>query len=113
MSLLIHLVLTALALMGVAYIVPGIEVSSFITALVAAIILGLLNIFIRPILILLTLPVTILTLGIFVFVINALLFWAAASFLDGFTVSGFIPALVGSLLVSIASTLTSRLVFKP
>ncbi len=113
MSLLIHLVLTALALMGVAYIVPGIEVSSFTTAFIASVILGLLNIFIRPILVLLTLPVTILTLGLFVFVINGILFWAAASFLDGFTVSGFIPALLGSLLVSIASTLTSRLVSKP
>lgn len=109
MPILIRLLLVALALMGVAHLIPGIEVASFLTAFGAAIILGLLNIFVRPLLVLLTLPVTLLTLGLFVFVINGLLFWAAASFLDGFSVDGFIPAFVGALIVSAVSALSSRL----
>jgi putative membrane protein len=109
MSLIIHLVLVALALMGAAYLIPGIAISSFLAALIAAIVLGLLNIFVRPVLILLTLPVTILTLGLFVFVINGLLFWAAASFLDGFSVSGFVPAFLGALFVSVVSAFVGKL----
>ncbi len=110
MSIIIHIALVALALMGVAYIVPGISVDSFLTACIAAILIGILNVFVRPLLIILTLPVTIITFGLFVFVINALLFAAAAAFIDGFSVSGFLPALVGACLISIASTISWRLV---
>ena len=110
MQILIKIVITAVALLVVEWLVPGITIDNFVTALIAAVILGLLNLIARPILVILTLPVTILTLGLFIFVINAALFLLAASFVDGFTVSGFIPALIGSLLVSIFSAMGNKLV---
>ena len=76
------------------------QVQSFTSALIAAFVIGLFNMVLRPILVLLTLPVTLITLGLFLFVINALLFWAAASVLDGFHVNGFGAALLGSLIYS-------------
>ena len=76
------------------------EVANFTVALIAAFVIGLFNIFLRPIMVVLTLPVTLLTLGMFLFVINALLFWAAAEMLDGFQVQGFAAALLGSLIYS-------------
>ena len=76
-------------------------VTSFTSALIAAAVLGLLNAVVRPILVLLTLPVTVITLGLFLFVINALMFWVAASLLTGFEVSGFVAALIGSLIYSV------------
>ncbi len=94
--------LLACALLLVAYLYPGVTVASFGAALVAAFVLGLLNTVVRPLLVLLTLPVTLVTLGLFLFVINALMFWAAASLLDGFNVSGFGAALIGSLIYSLA-----------
>jgi len=109
MHILIRLLVVAIALMGIAYIVPGIEVTSFYAALIAAIVLGLLNIFIRPLLLVLTFPITILTLGLSIFLINALLFWFAASFIDGLQVAGFIPAFMGALLISVVSTIANRL----
>lgn len=105
MKILIHVLITALALILVSKFVPGITVSSLYVAVIAAVILGLLNLIVRPILIILTLPITLLTLGLFTFVINAGLFIFAASFIDGFVVTGFIPALIGSILVSIISTI--------
>ena len=78
-------------------------------ALIAAVVLGLLNLIVRPILFVLTLPITILTLGLFAFVINAALFFFAASFLDGFAVTGIIPALIGSLAVSVASAIGQKI----
>ncbi len=101
MKLIAKWLLSATALVFVAQVYEGVEVSGFSTALVAALVIGLLNLFIRPILVLLTLPVTVLTLGLFLFVINALMFWWAASFLDGFHVAGFGAALVGSLIYSV------------
>lgn len=101
MKLIAKWLLSATALVFVAQVYEGVEVSSFSTALVAALVIGLLNLFVRPILVLLTLPVTVLTLGLFLFVINALMFWWAASFLDGFHVTGFGAALVGSLIYSV------------
>jgi putative membrane protein len=95
--------INALALLTVAYVMPGIEIASFWTAMVAAVVLGLVNAVIRPILILLTLPATILTLGLFIFVINGLLFWFVGSNLQGFTVSGFWPAFFGALVYSIVA----------
>jgi putative membrane protein len=109
MKIIIHIVVTALALLLVANFVPGISVSSFYVACIVALILGLLNIFVKPILIILTLPVTLLTLGLFIFVINAGLFMFAASFVEGFTVTGFFPALVGSILTSVVSTIALKI----
>lgn len=110
MKFILRLLISAAALLGVTYIIPGISVDDFYTALIAALILGLLNAIVRPILILLTLPITILTLGIFIFVINAGMFLFVASFVDGFDVHGFIPALLGSILVSIISGFINKLI---
>jgi len=101
MKTLVRWLLLAAALLLVAHLYPGVTVASFGSALVAALVLGLLNTLVRPLLVLLTLPVTLLTLGLFLFVINALMFWAAASVLDGFSVTGFGAALIGSLLYSL------------
>ena len=100
MKLIAKWLLSATALLFVAQIYDGVTVTSFTAALVAAFVIGLLNLFIRPILVLLTLPVTVLTLGLFLFIINALMFWWAASVLDDFQVNGFGAALVGSLIYS-------------
>lgn len=104
MKFLIRLSLTAITLLLVTHIVPGIHVEGFFIAFVAAFVLAILNALVRPILVVLTLPITILTLGIFIFVINAALFLLASSFVPGFEVTGFFPALLGSILVSIISS---------
>jgi len=101
MRLLIKWLLSALALLLVAYIYNGVEVDSFTNALIAAAVIGLLNMIVRPVLVVLTLPVTIVTLGLFLFVINALMFWSASGLLPGFHVTGFWAALIGSLLYSL------------
>ena len=100
MKLIVKWLLNATALLAVANIYSGVEVTSFAAALVAALVIGLFNLFLRPLLIVLTLPVTVLTLGLFLFVINALLFWTAATVLDGFRVQGFGAALLGSFIYS-------------
>ena len=87
----------------------GVKVDSFVAALIAALALGLINTLIRPLLILLTLPVTLLTLGLFIFVINGLLFWWVGSFVDGFHVSGFWSAFFGAIVYSLISWLLSML----
>ena len=101
MKTLTRWMLLAAALLLVAHLYPGVQVKGFVTALIAAFVLGLFNTILRPVLVLLTLPVTLLTLGLFLFVINALLFWATASVLDGFTVAGISAALIGSLIYSL------------
>ena len=101
MKLLAKWLLSAAALLLVAYLYEGVEVRSFTAALIAAFVIGLLNTVVRPVLVVLTLPVTVITLGLFLFVINALLFWAAASLLDGFQVRNFVAALIGSLIYSL------------
>jgi len=111
MRILLVWLINTIALIVVAYLVKGIAVASFTAALVAALILGLINAVIRPILVLLTLPVTILTLGLFLFVINALLFWLVAEIVQGFRVTGFVDALVGSILYSLITLVTSWLLF--
>jgi putative membrane protein len=98
LKLIAKWVLSASALLFVAYFYSGVEVRSFATAMVAALVIGLLNAVVRPVLVVLTLPVTVLTLGLFLFVINALMFWAASALLDGFVVRSFLAALIGSLL---------------
>jgi putative membrane protein len=109
--LLVWLVNTA-ALIAVAYLMPSISVSSFGAALVAALVLGLVNAVIRPILVILTLPVTILTLGLFIFVINGLLFWLVGSFIQGFVVADFWAGVLGAILYSIISWALSALILK-
>jgi len=89
-----------------AFLIPGIAISSWAVALVVALVLGLINTFIKPVLGLLTLPINFLTLGLFGLVLNALLFWAVSYFVPGFMISGFLPALLGSILVSIVMGLT-------
>ena len=101
MKLIVRWFLLAAALLLVANVYSGVSVSSFGSALIAAFVIGLFNTLVRPLLVLLTLPVTILTLGLFLFVINALMFWAAASLLEGLFVAGFVAALIGSLLYSL------------
>jgi putative membrane protein len=101
MRIIIKWLLSAVALLAVAYLYPGVQVNSFGSALIAAAVIGLLNMVVRPVLVVLTLPVTIVTLGLFLFVINALLFWAASGLLSGFQVSGFVAALIGSLIYSL------------
>ena len=101
MKIAIRWLLLAAALLLVANIYSGVVVTSFGSALIAALVLGLFNALLRPLLVLLTLPVTVLTLGLFLFVINALMFYFAASVLDGFNVTGFGAALIGSLLYSL------------
>lgn len=100
MKLILKWLLAACALLLVAYLYPGVQLQNFTSALIAAAVIGLFNILLRPVLVILTLPVTVITLGLFLFVINALLFWAAASVLDGFQVTGFVAALLGSLIYS-------------
>ena len=100
MRLILNWLLSAAALLGVAYIYSGVTVASFGSAMLAALVIGLLNMLVRPILVVLTIPVTILTLGLFLFVINALMFWAASGVLSGFHVNGFWAALIGSLIYS-------------
>ena len=109
MRLLLRWLINALALLALPYIFSSIQVRSFFTALIAALLLGLVNALIRPLLLVLTLPINILTLGLFTFVINGLLFWFVASFTEGFAVAGFWPALFGALVYSVISWAVSAL----
>jgi putative membrane protein len=111
MTVLLTWLINALALLIITWLVPSIHIRSFGTALIVAIVLGLINAVLRPLLIVLTLPVTVLTLGLFILVVNALCFWLAASLLKGFEVSGFWSAFFGSILYSIVSWLLSALIF--
>src|SRR5271167_4879927 len=104
MRLLINWVLSALAVWIMSRIVPGISVSGPVAALIAALVIGLINATIGLLLKILTFPLTILTLGLFWFVINALMLELASSFVNGFIVRGFIPALIGAVLMSLVSS---------
>ncbi len=109
MKLIIRLIINALVLLLAAYLLNGVEVTSFYAALITAIVLGLVNAVIRPVLILLTLPINILTLGLFTLVINGLLILFVASFIDGFSVSGLLPAILLSLVLWLCSWITNSL----
>lgn len=100
-KLIVRWLLLAAALLLVANLYSGVQVASFGSAMIAALVIGLFNALLRPLLVLLTLPVTLLTLGLFLFVINALMFYFASGVLDGFQVNGFLAALIGSVLYSI------------
>ena len=109
MRLLLTWLINALALLAIKYIMPSITVDSFVTALIVAVVLGFINTLIRPIFVILTLPVTILTLGLFIFVINGLLFWAVGSFVPGFHVDGFWSGVFGAIIYSVISWALSAL----
>jgi putative membrane protein len=112
MRLLLTWIINAGTLVLLPYVMPGITVDGFVTALITALVLGLVNTVLRPLLVLLTLPVTVLTLGVFVLVINALLFWMVSSWLEGFQVAGFWAAFWGALAYSIISTAVSWLLVR-
>lgn len=110
MSLLLRLVLQAVAVMATAYIVPGVRVANMWSAIIAAIVIGLVNALVRPILLLLTLPVNVLTLGLFTLVINALMFWLASSVVKGFDVQSFGAAFLGALVFWLVSWALNTLI---
>ncbi|MEO6283698.1 MAG: phage holin family protein [Dyadobacter sp.] len=105
MKLLLRLVISTLAVLVAAHLVPGVVVASTSTAIIVAIVLGLLNTFLKPVLQILALPITILTLGLFYFVVNVFIIYLASSLIDGFSVNGFIPALLFGLVVSVVSAI--------
>ena len=109
MKLLAGWLLNALALLGVAYVVPDIHVASIWIALVAAVVIGLANMLIKPILVILTLPVTIITLGLFILVINGVLFWAVGHFLEGFEVKTLLAGIIGAIAYSVISWILSAI----
>lgn len=110
MGLLISLLLNTLALIITAYIVPGFHVDTFTSALLAAIVLGIINTFIKPILLFLTLPLTVVTLGLFIFVVNAIVLRLTTLVVSGFQVDGWLPAILGAIVLSVVSTILSMLV---
>ena len=112
MRLLVVWVINAVALFALPYVFPWVRVDTFWTALGAALALGLINALIRPLLLLLTLPVTIVTLGLFIFVINGLLFWWAGSFVDSFHVNGFWSGGFGAMVYSLISWLLASLLLR-
>jgi putative membrane protein len=101
MKLILKLLLTAAAVLIIAHFLPGVAVENYTSALIVAIVLGLLRVTVKPILVILTLPVTIITLGLFLLVINALIIMLADNLIDGFYISGFWVALLFSLILSI------------
>ena len=111
MLLLVKWILFALAIMFTAWIIPGISVAGFGSAMIVVVIMALINIFIKPLILLVTLPINILTLGLFLFVINALLLLLLGKIAPGFQVDGFLSALVGSILISILGTMISSIEF--
>lgn len=112
MRLLALWLINALALLAVPYLTHSVQVAGFGSALIAALILGFVNTLVRPVLVLLTLPVTLLTLGLFIFVINGLMFWIVAQLVGGFHVAGFWSAVGGALLYSIVSWALSTLLLR-
>ncbi len=112
MRFIIRLLINAIALLILAYKLPGFQVDSFYYALVAAVVLGLVNAVIRPILMLLSFPIRLLTLGLFTFVINAILLWVVASLLDGFAIDNFVTALIAAVILWLVSMITGFFVKK-
>lgn len=110
MGFLLRVAVNALAIVLAASILPGIEVDGIVPALAAAVLLGLVNAFVRPVLLILTLPITLVTLGLFLFVLNGLCFWLVASVVKGFHVAGFGSAMLGALAVSAASWIVTALI---
>ncbi len=109
MKIIIKFLLTAVAVLLASHFVPGIAVASFYTALVVALALAVVNLILKPILIILTLPINILTLGLFTLVINGLLLWLVSTFVRGFEVAGFTPAFLAALIISVVSFVGHKL----
>ncbi len=109
LQIIVALVLNALALMATAYIVPGFRVTDFTTALLAAIVLGVVNTFIKPVLALITLPITIITLGLFSFIVNAVVLFIVSAVVPGLKIDGWIPAILGAIVLSVVGTVLSTL----
>lgn len=107
MQLIIALVLNAVALLATAYIVPGFKVDNFTTALLAAIVLGVVNTFIKPVLSFISTPLTIVTLGLFAFVVNAVVLFIVSAVVPGLVIAGWIPAILGAVVLSVVSTVLS------
>ncbi len=112
MKFILKWLIVALSVLGAAYIVPGISVTSFYIALIVALVWGIVSFVIKPIVQLLALPITILTLGLFSLVINGLLFWFVSSFIEGFEVTGLWPAILGALVVSLLSWVGKKILIK-
>lgn len=109
-GLILRWAINALSLMLTAYMIEGIEVRGFGAALVAVLVLGIVNAIIRPLVLLLTLPINVLTLGIFTFVVNGMMLYMVGSVVKGFDVTGFIPALLGAIVLSFISSIVNALV---
>src|SRR5688572_1775492 len=112
MRLLVTWIINAVALLALPYLMNSVTIDSFTLALVVAVVLGFVNTILRPVLILLTLPVTVVTLGLFVFVLNGLLFWMVANMFTGFHVAGFWSAVFAAMLYSVISWALSTLILK-
>jgi putative membrane protein len=110
MKLLLVWLINAAALFALPYIFKSIQIDTFVTALIVAFILSIVNTIIRPILLLLTLPITVISLGLFIFVLNGLLFWMVAYFVKGFTIAGFWPAVFGAIVYSLISWAASAVI---
>lgn len=109
MNILIRVLITSLAAFAVAYVLPGVSIDQYLTAIVVAVVLALLNVLIKPLLIILTLPITVVTLGLFLLVINAVIILIASHFISGFHVTGFWSALFFSILLSLLTSVLYRL----
>lgn len=109
MGLIVRLLLSTLAVIIGAYLIPGVTVDGFVTALIVALVLGLLNAVVKPILVILTIPVTILTLGLFLLVINVIIIYFAAYIVPGFSVDGFFPALIFSIVLAVIGWILSSI----
>lgn len=109
MRLVIKILITALAALLAAYLLPGVHIANFTSALLLAVVLAILNAFIKPVLIILTLPITLVTLGLFLLVINALIILIASHFVSGFHVDGFWWALLFSIVLAVISSVLTRL----
>lgn len=109
MNLLLRIIITAILVMVIAHFMPGVSVASFTTSIIVAVVLGLLNVFIKPILILLTLPVTLITFGLFLLVINALMILFCSEIVGGFHVESFWTAILFSIILSISQSILYRL----
>ena len=110
MGIIIRVLISAVAVFLASRVIPGVSVNSFVTALIVAVVLGLLNAFVKPILTILTIPITVITLGLFLIVLNVLMVYLASYLVDGFRVSGFIAALLFSIMVSVVTWLIDAVV---
>lgn len=109
MQILINWIVSAMVVFSIAYIVPGVRVADFTTSVVVALVLGIINAFLKPVLLILTLPINLITLGLFTFVLNALLILLVSKIVPGFVVDGFLTALIFGIILSIANALVNRI----